>query len=72
MGGWTVWVCACVVGKCGACRALLWERGLDGGDVREWGAGDREDSGLGGWVVWVCACVVGRSADWAAWDCFAA
>ena len=58
-----MWVCACVVGKCGACRASLWgKRGLDRRDVREWGVSDREDSGLSGWDVWVCACVTGRSA----------
>ena len=69
LGGWVVRVCACVVGKCGACRASLWgKRGLDRRDVREWGVSDREDSGLGGWVVRICACVTGRSADWAACD----
>ena len=37
LGGWAVRVCACVVGKCGACWVLLWgwEQGLDRRDVRE-------------------------------------
>ena len=65
LGGWVVWVCACVMGKRGACRASLWgKQGLDRRDVREWGVNDREDSGLGGWGVrvCVCACVTGRPA----------
>ena len=64
LDGWAVWVCACVMGKRGACRASLWgqKRGLDGGDVREWGVGDGEDSGLGSWVVRICACVTGKPA----------
>ena len=40
LGGWVVRVCACVVGKCGACRASLWgwEQGLDRRAMREWGS----------------------------------
>ena len=65
LGGWVVRVCACVVGKCGACRASLWgKQGLDRRALREWGVSDREDSGLDGWGVRVCACacVTGRPA----------
>lgn len=62
LNGWGVWVCACVVGKCGACRASLW--GRSGAWIGEMcGNGELvngEDSGLGGWVVWVCACVMGK------------
>ena len=61
-----MWVCACVVGKRGARRALLWEQGWIGEPCGNGEAGDGEDSGLGGWAVRVCACVTGRSADWAA------
>lgn len=61
LSSWLVRVCACVTGKRGVYRALLWgKRGLDRRDVREWGVSDREDSGLGGWVVRVCACVAGK------------
>ena len=40
LGGWAVWVCACVMGKRGACRTSLWgqERGLDRRALREWGS----------------------------------
>lgn len=39
LGGWAVRVCACVVEKCGACRASLWgKQGLERRDVREWGS----------------------------------
>ena len=40
LDGWGVWVCACVVGKRGACRVLLWvqERELERRAVREWGS----------------------------------
>ena len=39
LGGWAVRVCACVVGKRGVCRVLLWgwEQGLDRRPLREWG-----------------------------------
>lgn len=58
LGGWAVRVCACVMGKRGACRALLW--GGSGAWIGELcGNGELvngEDSGLGGWGVRVCAC----------------
>ena len=60
LGGWGVWVSACVMGKRGACRALLWERAWIGEPCGNGEAGDGEDSGLGGWAVWVCACVAGK------------
>ena len=38
LNGWAVWVCACVAGKRGVYRALLWEQGLDRRAMREWGS----------------------------------
>ena len=41
LNGWAVRVCACVMGKRGACRALLWERAWIGEPCGKGEAGER-------------------------------
>lgn len=70
LDGWGVRVCACVAGKRGVYRALLWERGWRG---ELCGNGELVTGKIAGWAAGACGSAPAWresrwSADWAACD----